>query len=524
MRNFSLPLTLAAAAIAAGCTMAPHYVRPDAPVSATFPSGEAYRGQASNAPGALAASDVGWRNFLGDPQLQKLVELALRNNRDLRVAVLNIEVSQAQYRIERANLFPQITAAGSQSRSRTPPGVFSATKSTGGVSTTTGLGSVSSGAITNIYSVGLQAQWQLDFFGHLQSLKDQALYQYLSTAQARKATEILLVSEVANQYLTMRSDDDALKVTQDTLRTSQDSYRLAKAQFDVGTGTELSLRQAETVVDQAQANYQAQIRARAQAENALVLLVGQPLPADLPAPLALDDQRILADIPAGLPSDLLTRRPDIIEAEDTLLANNANIGAARAAFFPTIVITGTGGTESTTLGGLFKPGSANWAFAPDITLPIFNAGSLRASLDIAKTQKKIAVAQYEKSIQTAFREVSDGLAARGTYDDQIAALAKDVYANQRSLDLSLLRFNSGVDSYLPVLDAQTSLYTAQLNLIQARLERLTNLVTLYEALGGGWLQNNGEAPRDADAPAQVGADAPAKVDQPASAPKAGAAG
>jgi len=530
MRNFSLPLTLAAAALATGCTLAPHYVRPDAPVSATFPTGEAYRGQASNAEsgtragtraGALAASDIGWRDFLGDPQLQKLVELALRNNRDLRVAVLNIEVSRAEYRIERANLFPQITAAGSQSRSRTPLGVFSASKSTGDVSTTTGLGSVSSGAITNVYSVGLQAQWQLDFFGHLQSLKDQALYQYLSTAQARKATEILLVSEVANQYLTMRSDDAALKVTQDTLRTSQDSYRLAKAQFDVGTGTELSLRQAETVVDQAQANYQAQIRARAQAENALVLLVGQPLPADLPAPLGLDDQRILADIPAGLPSDLLTRRPDIIEAEDTLLANNANIGAARAAFFPTIVITGTGGTESITLGGLFKPGSANWAFTPDITLPIFNAGSLRASLDIAKTQKKIAVAQYEKSIQTAFREVSDGLSARGTYDEEIVALGKDVYANQRSLDLSLLRFNSGVDSYLPVLDAQTALYSAQLNLIQARLERLTNLVTLYEALGGGWLQNNGEQPRDADAPVQV--DQP-QVDQPASAPKAGAAG
>ncbi len=281
------------------------------------------------------------------------LELALRNNRDLRVAVLNIEVSRAQYRIERANLFPQITAAGSQSRSRTPPGVFSASKSSGGVSTTTGAGSVSSGAITNIYSVGLQAQWQLDFFGQLQSLKDKALYQYLSTAQARKATEILLVSgsrePVPDDALGRRSleGDPGHPAHLRRIRIG------LPRRSSTGTGTELSLRQAETVVDQAQANYQAQIRARAQAENALVLLVGEPLPADLPAPLALNDQRILADIPAGLPSDLLTRRPDIIEAENTLLANNANIGAARAAFFPTIVITGTGGTESTTLGGLF---------------------------------------------------------------------------------------------------------------------------------------------------------------------------
>jgi multidrug efflux system outer membrane protein len=287
-------------------------------------------------------------------------------------------------------------------------------------------------------------------------------------------------------------------------------------QFDTGTGTELSLRQAETVVDVAEANYQVQIRTRAQAVNALVLLVGEPLPADLPAPLSLDDQRILADIPAGLPSDLLTRRPDIIEAEDILLANNANVGAARAAFFPTIVITGTGGTESTTLGGLFKAGSGSWSFAPDITLPIFNAGALTASLDIAKTQKKIAIAQYEKSIQTAFREVADGLAARGTYDDEITALEKDTYANQRALDLSTLRYTSGVDNYLSVLTAQTSLYSAQLSLIQARLERLTNLVNLYQYLGGGWLEHTGDQPRDADSPGQA--------DQPARAPKTGAAG
>ncbi len=496
MQNFSfptlrtglLPLALAAAALAAGCTLAPHYERPAAPVSATFPTGEAYGANAAGNPAQTTAADLGWRNFLGDPQLQKLVELALQNNRDLRVAVLNVQASRAQYRIERAALFPTVNAGAGQSDSRTPLDLSS-----------------SKTGYLNYYSVGLSAQWELDLFGKLRSLKNEALYQYLATAQARKAAQMLLVSEVANQYLTLRAADEQLKVTTDTLQTAQESYRLAKLQFDTGTGSELDLRQAETVIDTAQANYQAQIRSRAQAENQLVLLVGQPLPADLPAPMPLGDQHILADIPAGLPSDLLTRRPDIVQAEDMLRAANANIGAARAAFFPDITLTASGGSESPTLGSLFKAGTAAWTFAPDITLPIFNAGSNMANLDLAHVQTNIAVAQYEKAIQTAFQEVADGLAARGTYDAQIDAQERDTYANQRTLELSTLRYKSGVDSYLSVLTAQTNLYMAQQALILTRLDRLTNLVDLYQYLGGGWIEHTGDAPRQADDAAQYAA-------------------
>jgi len=495
----SLPMMLVVTLLAAGCTLAPDYKRPAAPVAASYPGGEAYASSVVAQAGAVAAVDLGWRDFLGDPQLQKLVELALLNNRDLRVAVLNVQASRAQYRIERAALFPTVSGTAGESRSRTPLLL---------TSSPTGYAAE--------YSVGMSAQWEIDFFGKVQSLKDQALYQYLATAQARKAAEILLVSEVANQYLTLRAADEQLKVTGATLQTAQESYRLAKVQFDTGTGSELDLREAETVIDQAQANYQAQIRSRAQAENALVLLVGQPLPADLPAPMALDDQKILSDIPAGLPSDLLTRRPDIIQAENTLRAANANIGAARAAFFPSITLTASGGSASPTLGGLFKAGSAAWSFAPNLTLPIFNAGSNEANLDLAHIQKNIAIAQYEKAIQTAFQEVADGLAARGTYDAQIQALERNTFATQRTLDLSTLRYKSGVDSYLTVLTAQTGLYSAQQSLITTRLNRLTSLVNLYAYLGGGWVQHTGDQPREADTPAQYVA--------PASGVKAGQAG
>jgi len=299
--------------------------------------------------------------------------------------------------------------------------------------------------------------------------------------------------------------DDLLKVTQGTLKTAEESYRITKLQFDNGTGSELDLRQAQTVVEQAGANLQAQERLRAQAENALVLLLGEPLPADLPPGLTLSDQNLLTDIPAGLPSDLLTRRPDIMEAEENLLAANANIGAARAAFFPRVSLTGSFGTLSPTLGGLFKPGSAAWSFAPSITLPIFEGGQNKANLDLANIQKNAQIATYEKAIQTAFREVADGLAARGTYDQQIRSLERNAFAEQRRLDLSTLRYTNGVDSYLSVLTAQTDLYSAQQSLITARMQRLQNLVTLYQALGGGWIEHNGDQPRPPDAPVDYGA-------------------
>ncbi|MBI0327447.1 efflux transporter outer membrane subunit [Burkholderia plantarii] len=491
MRKFALT-AMAVALVATGCTLAPHYERPAAPVSGSFPSDGVYATQpgasATRSANGQAASDIGWRNFFTDPRLQRLIELALKNNRDLRVSVLNVEAARAQYQITRAELLPTLGGTGTGSLQRLPAGV-----------STTG-----APLVTHVYNVGLSASWELDLFGRIQSLKDQALAQYLSTAQARKAAEISLISQVADQYLTVLSTDDLLKVTEDTLKTAQSSYNLTKLQFDNGTGSELDLRQAQTVVEQALANQQAQARARAQALNALVVLVGEPLPDDLPAGLPLDSQDLLTDIPAGLPSDLLTRRPDIMEAEQTLRAANANIGAARAAFFPRISLTGAFGTASPTLGGLFKAGTAAWSFAPDITLPIFEGGSNLANLDLAHVQKRIEVANYEKAIQTAFQEVSDGLAARGTFDQQIAALERNEQAQQRRYDLSDLRYKNGVDNYLTVLTAQTDLYTAQQSLISARLSRWTNLVDLYRALGGGWIEHSGDAPREADAPVDYG--------------------
>jgi len=488
-------IAAAVAFLAAGCTLAPKYERPAAPVSGTFPQGGVYDTQPVPEAGARsahgqAATDIGWRDFFVDERLQRLIEIALKNNRDLRVSVLNIQAARAQYQITRAELFPALQAAASQSKSRTPRNL-----------------SFQDRTISNSYSVGLNASWEIDFFGRIQSLKDQALAQYLATAQARKAAEIALVASVADQYIGVLGFDEALKVTQDTLRTAQDSYNITKLQYETGTGSELDLRQAETVVEQAKANLQTEARARAQAENALVLLVGEPLPDDLPSGRDLHSQELLTDIPAGLPSDLLTRRPDIMEAEQQLLAANANIGAARAAFFPRVTLTGDFGTLSPTLGGLFKPGSAAWSFAPQITLPIFEGGANRANLDLANVQKNIQIAQYEKAIQTAFREVADGLAARGTFDQQIAALERDTFAEQRRLDLSDLRYRNGVDSYLAVLTAQTDLYTVQLLLTNARVQRLSNLVDLYQALGGGWIEHAGETPRPADAPVDYG-DAP----------------
>jgi outer membrane protein, multidrug efflux system len=476
-----------------GCSLQPVYERPAATVSATFPVGDAYKSPAGS--GTLPAVDIGWRDFLTDPRLQRLVEIALANNQDLRVAALNMAQTQAQYWIQRAAIFPQVGGFVNSSTSPTSSRVPASLSSTG------------QAIVTHDYSVGLSASWEIDFFGRLQSLNDQALQQYFATAQARKAVQILLVSEVADQYLTLLADDELLAVTQRTLESAQSSYKLTLLQFNTGVGTELSVRQAETVVEQAKANYSAQIRGRAQAENALVLLLGQSLPADLPPPASLNAQTILADIPAGLPSDLLTRRPDIMQAEATLRGANANIGAARAAFFPTISLTGSLGTESSALSGLFKAGSLAWGFLPSITLPIFEAGKLQANLDVATLQKDINIAQYEKSIQTAFRGVADGLAARGTYDDEVASLERTAEAQQRSLDLSEMRFRNGVDSYLTVLTAQTGLYSAQLTLVSARMARLTNLVDLYRSLGGGWIERTGDAPPPAE---DVGSIVPAR--------------
>ncbi|RXZ36867.1 efflux transporter outer membrane subunit [Oxalobacteraceae bacterium CAVE-383] len=483
---FPAAMLMAAAALA-GCSLQPVYQRPPASVPDAYPAGAAYGSAAAasapahNAAGP-AAADIGWNDFLLDPRLRRLVDLGLQNNRDLRVAMLNVQKVQAQYRIQRAAMAPQIDAGAGVTQARTPASVSSSRAV----------------SMTHDYSTGFSAAWEVDFFGRLRSLSDAALQQYLASAYARQSAEILLVSQIADQYLVTLADDEQLAVTANTLRAAQASYKIMKLQFDTGTASELDLRLAQTIMEQSQANYAAQTRLRAQAENALALLIGQPLPRDLPPPATLDLQ-LLADIPVDLPSGLLARRPDILQAEALLRSENANIGAARAAFFPRISLTGTLGSESASLGALFGAGSAAWSFIPSIALPIFNGGANRANLDIAKLDKDIGIAQYQKTIQTAFREVVDGLAARGTYDSQVAAQLRDAEAQQRRLDLENMLFQNGIDSYQNVLTAETDLYGAQQQLVAARLNRLTAMVDLYRALGGGWIRHTGDAPRLAEA-------------------------
>lgn len=495
--------SLAALALCAACTMIPHYDRPDGSVAGTYPTaGDAAKAMGNSTSGIPAASDIGWRNFFTDPRLQKLIELSLKNNRDLRAAAFQVDELRGQYQIQRAALMPEIDLQGTGTRQSVPPAL-----------------SQSGTRYGSVYQVNFtESQWELDFWGRIRSLSQAALQTYFATAEARKATEILLVSQVADQYLTLLAYDDELKVTNDTLTTATESYRLAKLQFDVGTGSELDLRQAEGVVETAKANLQTQVRLRQQAINNLVLLVGEPLPDDLPAGTTLGEQKLMTDIPAGLPSDLLTRRPDIMEAEAKLKSANANIGAARAAFFPKVTLTSNAGTISPTLGSLFKAGSGQWAFTPSISLPIFDGGANIAGLAVVNADKKIAVAQYEKAVQSAFTEVANGLAGRGTYDAQIEAQTRFTATTQRRLDLSNLRYKSGVDSYLNVLTAQNDLYQAQLSLITAQLARQTNLVDLYEALGGGWIEHTGDTPRPSDVEYSIEPAAPAA---PASATTAG---
>jgi outer membrane protein, multidrug efflux system len=521
----------------AACTLQPEYVRPEAPIADQYPTVPDHPAQPVE---GTRAADIGWRNFLVDPRLQQLVEVALENNRDLRVAVLNISLVQAQYRISASALYPQISALLEKQQARFPPsvGLFGTSTvstptpstttgtppstttgggtsttgtppstttgggagtagdqpstTTGGEVSTTGQPSPSSAITFTEYQVGLTASWEVDVFGRVRSLKQAALQQYFASIQGRKAAEILLVSQVADQYLTMLAFDEQLEVTRQTLETARGSYKLVKLQFDAGAASELDLRQSETILEQAQANHAAQLRARVQAENGLVLLLGQPTPPASTPLVRLADQKFLTDIPAGLPSELLIRRPDVLQAEAALRSQNANIGAARAAFFPSIILTGTGGTASSTLDGLFQPHSAIWSWTVPILTPIFTGGANIANLDAAVIRKNIAIAQYEKAIQTAFREVADGLAARATYDEQIAALERNVAAEQRRLDLAQTLFKNGASSYLDVLTAQTALYNAQSTLVTARLARLTSLVDLYRALGGGWLEYTGQ--------------------------------
>ncbi|MDM7943919.1 MAG: efflux transporter outer membrane subunit [Hydrogenophaga sp.] len=465
-------LSLAVLALS-GCSFTPTYERPAAPVAATFP------GQAT--PAATQADNMAWRDFIGDARLRDLVALALANNRDLRVATLNIEQVRAQYQIRRADQFPSVGLAAAGNRQ--PDG---------------------NGGIANTYSVGLAlSNWEIDFFGRIASLKEAALAQYLASEEARHAAQTSLVAAVASTWLSLQANEELLALTERTVATREDSLRLSRLRFDNGVTSALDLRQAESLTAAARSALAQQRRSRALDLNALTLLVGQPPPAALlpavrPQNPASSDTGVavpaepvaaapmLRDVPAGVPSDLLNRRADIRQAEQQLIAANANIGAARAAFFPRISLTASAGTASSSLSGLFESGSWGFTLAPQALLPIFDAGRNNANLGAARAARDIAVAQYEKTIQTAFREVADALAGNATLGEQLAAQQAQATAEAERFRLAELRYRNGVSSFLDVLDAQRSLFSTQQALAQTRLAQQQNQVALYKALGGGW--------------------------------------
>ena len=457
-------LSLALLAALSGCSLIPDYQRPQSPVADAWPEGPAYATGA-----AQAQRELGWREFFRDPALQQLIEVALENNRDLRVAALNVDAYRALYRIQRADLLPAVSADGAGSRSRTPGD----------------LGMTGEPAITSQYSATFGVSWELDLFGRLRSLRDQALEQYFASEAAQRSTQISLIASVANAWLTLQADQALLQVTLDTLKTYEESLGLTQRSFDVGVASALELRQARGAVDSARVSIEQYTRLVAQDRNALTLLLGQSLPAGLPSGEGLERTQ-LATLPVGLPSDLLQQRPDILQAEYQLRAVNASIGAARAAFFPRISLTGAAGSASSELSGLFDGGSGYWSFSPSISVPIFNAGQLRANLDYAQISKNIQVAQYEKAIQTAFREVADGLAAQATYTRQVQAQRDLLQTSEDYYNLAERRYRTGIDSYLTVLDAQRQLFSVQQQLISDRLAQMTSEVNLFKALGGGW--------------------------------------
>ena len=463
-------LAVSSAVLLAGCSMIPTYERPAAPIATDWPALSATAAASTTIGNDVAAADIQWQTFFSDARLRQLIEASLLNNRDLRVAVLNIEQARAQFQIRRAEQFPTVGAAVTGSRQPGP-----------------------NEGITSVYTAGLaMTSYEFDFFGRVASLKEAALSQYLATEEGRKTAQISLVATVANTYLSLLADEELIGITRQTLATREDSFRLSKLRFDNGVSSELDVRQSESLIEAARMSLAQLTRQRALDQNTLVLLLGQPVTGELtvalPAGKGLADMPVMVDVPAGLPSDLLTRRPDVRQAEQLLLASNANIGAARAAFFPRISLTASAGSASSHLGDLFQSGSFGWSLAPQLFLPIFDAGRNRAGLESARVQRDIAVAQYEKSIQAAFREVADALAGRATLGEQLRAQQAQANAESVRYKLSNLRYQNGIASQLDLLDAQRSLFAAQQAVVQTRLAQLQSQVTLYRVLGGGWTE------------------------------------
>ena len=468
----------------AGCSFTPKHEQPAPPVATQYPNASV-----AASVNQKPAPQIEWREFFADAKLKRVIELGLVNNRDLRVAVLNIQRAQALYQVQRADQLPTINATAS------------------------GVSQRSSGALTPTgngfqlkyvqAAVGFSA-YEIDFFGRVRALTDSALAQYLATEEARRASQITLISSIANAYLSVLADDELIAITKDTITSRDQSLRLSQLRFDNGIVSELDVRQAQTLLESARATLVQLNRQRAIDENALVLLVGAPLPPDLPAGRGMNDQAMIADIPAGLPSELLASRPDLRGAEQQLIASNANIGAARAALFPRFALTSSFGSASSNLETFVSAPSRTWSLIPGVSLPIFDAGRNQANVDVALANRDIAVAQYEKTIQSAFREVADALAGRATFDDQLKALRDQQSAEAARLRLTEARYRGGISNQLELLDAQRSLFTVQQTVIQTKLQQLQAQVNLYRALGGGWHRKDDDAKTATSAAATAG--------------------
>ena len=481
-------LPLLVAATLAGCSLAPEYERPVAPIPTSFPYAEAMESPDGKQAASGYAADLGWREFFTDERLRDLIGLALDNNRDMRIAVARVEEARAQYGITDSDRLPTFGIGGNAQVTRNPEGLR--------------MGGPDSPSVSRSYMAGAaMTTFELDFFGRLRNLSEAARRQFLATAQAQRTVQINLVSQVAEAYFRLRTAQQLQELMAKTLESRQETLRLVQARHDTGVASALDLQQARGQVETIRADQQAVKRAEAQALNALQLLIGAPLPDDLPPPAVFGREQVLASVPVGLPSDLLVRRPDIIGAEHALIGANANIGAARAAFFPNISITGMLGFASPQLGGLFSGSNRYWQYQPQIQVPIFNGG-LAGGLDLAEARKNIAVAEYERTIQVAFQEVADALAGEATYWDQLEAMRALEATAAEALRLANLRYETGVDSFLQVQSAEVNLYSVQQAFLQVGMESLLNRVALYKALGGGWLEETAQA-IDADGTGSV---------------------
>ncbi|MBE2993986.1 efflux transporter outer membrane subunit [Sphingomonas sp. CFBP 13603] len=490
-------LTFAAGLTLAGCNLAPKYVRPELPVAPSGPTGPAYA--AGNAANAIVPADTAWEAFFTDDRLRGVIRLALDNNRDVRIAVANVAQARAQYRVQRADLFPTLGATGSATYQKSPfnavggGGVGGGTGGGGtgggvggGVGGGTGAGAVAGSGRVDIYSanVGVSA-WEIDLFGRIRNLTQAQQEAYFAAEENRNAAQVSLISETATAWLTMAADQDRLKIAQDTERAFGQTLKLTQDRFRIGIASELEVRQARTTYDQARSDIADATTLIAQDQNALNLLAGTTVTPELLPARMPDKTPTLENLPANLSSEVLLRRPDVAAAEHNLIAANANIGAARAAFFPNISLTAAFGTLSLGLSNLFGNGSQQWSVAPTITQPIFDFGRNKGNLQYAKATRDAMLATYEKSIQTGFREVADALARRGTINSQLEAQTSLRDNAAGAYNLSQLRFRAGIDPFLNTLDSQRALYTAQQSLLATRLVRDSNAVELYRSLGGG---------------------------------------